>query len=222
MYKTCNIVMLPTKNKATKEELFIESNNQLDISCMNIGCRFNAQHLYITSDEEIKKNDWCYNSKRKSIGLGKYMIGTNEFIFCKKIIATTDTSLKLYDSEVLVSASGFSMNTDDINLPQPPQQFIQKYIEEYNKGNVITKVMVEYEVMDISTMTSDIKTYPNLNIETLKINSDNTINIKPIKDSWSREEVIELLNKFAYDVSGNGMLVTAQLKVNEFWIEENL
>ena len=30
-------------------------------------------------------------------------------------------------------------------MPQTPKSFIQKFIEEYNKGNVITEVMVEYE-----------------------------------------------------------------------------
>ena len=29
----------------------------------------------------------------------------------------------------------------------------------------------------------------------LKLNTDNTVNIKSIKDSWSREEVIELCKK---------------------------
>ena len=56
----------------------------------------------------------------------------------------------------------------------------------------------------------------------LKLDSQNQITIREQKDSWSREEVIKLLNKFACDVAGNGMLITAQLKAHEWWIKENL
>ena len=85
------------------------------------------------------------------------------------------------------------------NLPQPSQQFIQKYIEEYNKGNVITDVLVEYELVSneeyfLNTINPD-DDVPYFD-ERLKINSkDNTITIKKVKDSYSREEVIGFGNK---------------------------
>ena len=81
--------------------------------------------------------------------------------------------------------------------------------------------MVEYNVMDISTMTSDTKTYPNLDIETLKVNSDNIINIKPIKTNWSREEVETLIRQWAsFTVTGRGQW----WKPNDLdnWIKQNL
>ena len=50
-------------------------------------------------------------------------------VLSEKIIATTDISL-----------------VKEYNLPEPSQSFIQKYIEEYNRGNIITDVLVEYEI----------------------------------------------------------------------------
>ena len=210
----CNVVMLSTQSKSIYKNAILKTySNKFTHPSKLILSNVNAQHgnttpleqqlwkgnlelqhLYITSDEEIKKNDWCYNSKRKSIELGKYMIGTNEFIFCKKIIATTDTSL---------------------GLPQLPQQFIEKYIEEYNKGNVITKVMVEYVQVPNSVFIQVLEA-PYIQ---LKINSDNTINIKPIKVSWNREEVIKLLKSMPNFFNNS---IDKQIELRNQWIEENL
>ena len=200
MWKNSHVVMLPTQSKAVRlGQLVIGAGNNLFSSrkSNNIGS-LTAYELYITSDEEIEEGDWCYNSKRKSIESGKYMIGTNEFIFYKKIIATTNTSLYIEDLQDKLCGQ---------LLPQPSIQFIEKYIEEYNKGNVITKVMVEYE----DSHTSQSKT------PYLKINPDYTINIKPIKDSWSREEVITII----YNVTHQKGITCIGVDFDK-WIKENL
>jgi hypothetical protein len=46
---------------------------------------------------------------------------------------------------------------------------------------------------------------------------DNTINISMPKDSWSREEVIELIQKYSKECTGWPWFET-----DEKWIEENL
>ena len=82
-------------------------------------------------------------------------------VLSEKIIATTDISL-----------------VKEYNLPQPSQQFIQKYIEEYNKGNIITDVLVEYE-SDFNSCfcTKDICNGNNCP-KKLKVNpKDNSLNI---------------------------------------------
>ena len=78
---------------------------------------------------------------------------------CKKVIATTDTSLKQFIYTTMVIDEG------DIyqSLPQPSQQFIEKYIEEYNKGNIIIDVLVEYE-----------QDYTNRNCSTCSLGTDGT------------------------------------------------
>ena len=52
-------------------------------------------------------------------------------------------------------------------------------------------------------------------IDVLKTNSDNTINIKPIKDNWNREELIILLKVFERDIIHNRVIL-------DDWIEENI
>ena len=79
--------------------------------------------------------------------------------------------------------------------------FIQKYIEEYNRGNIITDVLVEYELISNeeyfgNTINPD-DDVPYFD-ERLKINSkDNTITIKKVKDSYTQEEVDRMLDEQA-------------------------
>lgn len=179
-----NVVMLPTKNESS---LWINCENKLKIHIKDRMCpgKQEFQHLYITLDEKLNKDEWyCspmeivsrYNSIEK--------LPSN----WRKIIATTNESL---------------------GLPQLSKQFIEKYIEEYNKGNQITEVLVE--ITD-SYLESDYKFK-------LKLDSQNQITIRKQKDSWSREEVIDLISDWTKMKSGLNMNLP-----NNFnqWIEENL
>ena len=76
------------------------------------------QHLYIISDDEIKKGDYIYCTITNAIEIAKY--NHDDLIRdWKKVIATTDKTLS---------------QTSRTEIPQPSQQFIQKFVEEYNKG----------------------------------------------------------------------------------------
>ena len=105
---------------------------------------------------------------------------------CKKIIATTDSSLwrpsHKYASDVIL-------------LPQPSQQFIEKFVEEYNKGNMITDVLVEYElkITHGGRINNNTKMWEELTINP----KDNTITIKKVKKSYTQEEVDRLLDEQA-------------------------
>ena len=150
---------------------------------------------------------------------GKYYLKTETGY--REVLATTDESL---EPRNLYSNSGLFKTI----LPQPSQQFIQKYIEEYNKGNVITDVLVEYELISNeeyfgNTVNPD-DDVPYFD-EKLKINpKDNNIIIKIAKDSWSREEVIEFGNKVK-EYCKNGWKSDSLHRVFfewDKWIEENL
>jgi hypothetical protein len=149
-------------------------------------------------------------------------------IYCKKIIATNDESIVAKfgnDGEIY----GKMKN----GLPQIPQSFIQQFIIEYNKGNIITKVMVEYRnIVPQSEFEKNPEFYgtgmfnkrlPAISV--LKINPDNTINIQPIKTSWSIEEVTELVLK-AYNAGWNNYCDMIQGRCTGIYskefIEENL
>ena len=219
-FKRAQAILLETKNKSQiwsnkGRRLYFNQNNPNDI---NDEIRYN---IPIISDDEIKEGDWCLtglkiirkcksilysNNNFKSINGYEFEDGTKDTSSaCKKIIATTDTSLTInsyYEIE----------GNQQIQLPQPSQQFIEKYIESYNKGELITDVLVEYE-LGLNNIAGDYN-----NIQILKVNpKDNTITIKKLKESWSREEVIELLTKVIVK-SKNGDDIP---RINK-WIEENL
>ena len=94
-------------------------------------------------------------------------------------------------------------------LPQPSQQFIEKYIESYNKGEIITDVLVEYdEVYDINHYTENFN-YNTISLKEEKINfrynlkvnpKDNTITINLVKKIlYTQEQVIKLLHQDVND-----------------------
>lgn len=191
MFKKANVVMLPTNEKAN----IAKYNNTLYNTIKDKDysqCYY--QHFYITSDEEIKKGDWYYDCECKVKA---------------KICRLADDELPMsYDRKIIASTN------PSLNLPQPSPQFIQKYIEEYNKGNIITEVMVEYEVN-----SKDIIKF-GARGEHVKVNSkDNTITIKKIKDSWTREEVVKLIKEYHASFAS---YPTMNLDLRDNWISKNL
>jgi len=238
--KKHQIVMLPTEKA---EDCLYLQNGKLNYhkgyltqEYLKYSLNAKSYHLYILSDEEIKEGDWFmditpmnYGKIYQSVGFSKSKgyehwikstIGVikEPIIQCKKIIATRDTSLKILCNKC--EGAGWMLECKNCNgeglisLPQPSTSFIQKYIEEYNKGNVITDVMVEYE--GIEWLDKPLKYFPKINLK------DNTITIRPIKNNWTREEVIELCKKAYKDSNSTGLdKKTLELESND-WIEENL
>ena len=197
----CNVVMLPTKNESS---LWINCENKLKIHIKDRMCpgKQEFQYLYITLDEKLSKDEWyCSPMGIVSIYNGIEKLPSN----WRKIIATTDESLILNNNTAFAKL-----------FPQLSQQFIQHYIEEYNKGNIITKVEIEY-IADYESNSMSIGS------PELKITSHNTINIKPIKDIYNRKEVIKLLNDFGEHVCeqllGHKLIMIGEL---DKWCKENL
>ena len=188
LFKRVKVVMLPTNEKAN---IKLGKNKLLVCNTLGYDAHFTNQHLYIVSNETKKDGDWVLpNDLNNPFNRKPYKFSSISAPLpywcnpdsCKKIISTTDIL--------------FTPTKDMINpyLPQPSDSFIKYFIVEYNKGNIITDVMVEYEEAEEYD-----KVYGHENkFPRLLINSDNTINIKLIKDSWNREEVIELMAKAFY------------------------
>lgn len=224
--------MLPTNEKAqlnnlcvggiNKEVFQLKTNNSL--FNFNQFQDWNLQHLYITSDEEIKVDDWMYSQMdgypTQWDGDLSESKNPKEYGY-NKIISTTDKS---------ITTPGYnSFDEDDIcncYLPKPSQQFIEKYIEEYNKGNIITDVLVEYNK---ATYEKWMKNGASPVFDTIKVNpKDNTITIKKVKDSYSREEVRKLcIDAFISGTVARNKIGTVkdseiELKNMNIWLAENL
>ena len=221
-FKKGKVVMLPTNEKSLNSVFSLRSDKPYLMSEQN--SPFKARiydtkdlyhtyfHLYIISDDEIKLFDWVYNNKENIV---EQITSKTQLIFVleenkenqtfKKIIATTDESLYFKDTNKnpkQYMGSYMSMSLGE-RLPQPSQQFIQKFVEEYNKGNIITDVLVEYNCGDSHCSLFGCQKHlgcKNESIQTVKINpKDNTITIKKVKDSWSREELTDILQVYRLD-----------------------
>lgn len=193
-FKRAKGVMLPTRDNHSQLEIDDLNTNKLSFELKQYVCK-NPQHLYIISEDEIKEGDWCYcklDSKPIQYFKEKYQSIRNDIreYGYKKIIATTDTSVtyNYYDSDSYGIPQVFK-------LPQPSQQFIEKYIESYNKGEVITDLLVEYSPSSIT-----LQTYSNQQIDdslkalSLKVNpKDNTITTKKLKDNFTINEIEKAL-----------------------------
>lgn len=203
--KRAQVIMLPTKNNGTIDTYdsgkICLTNEKTDWSWKK-----DFNELYIVSDDEIKEGDWCYDKLNDNIYQATKIVIHNlkslEYeLYLKKIIASTDTALTIVDKHMFNS---YSNN----HLPQPSQQFIEKYIESYNKNEVITDVLVDYKTNILYPMIEN-------NNLILKVNpKDNTITIKKLKNSWNREEVFALITTF------NNAKVDAPNVLE--WIENNL
>ena len=219
-FQTVKVTILPAnevKGDFSKERIYPcllkyswmfdeEETGKLIYSDSNIRTPTQLQHLYIISDDEIKEGDWFIDLKDNTIWQNKAKENMRKSIFpeCKKIISTTDSSLS---------------QTSRAEIPQPSDSFIKKYIEEYNKGNIITDVLVEYNCGDSHCSLFGCQKYlgcKNESIQTVKINpKDNTITIKKVKDSWNREEILNDIEQ----------AIIQGLDIGQYrdkWIKENL
>lgn len=252
MFKRCEVVKLPTNEKATlKSDLAINENNLLFQPSKLEGTWFflnKFQHLYILSDDKIEEGDWVYeNNLNQETKIYQIIKREGKLLFfrfrsvpiwlennnhgCKKIIATTDTSLSSIIHSNYPSGNTTGVRTL-IEVPQIPQSFIDHYIQQYNKGNIITEVMVEYVdnwyIYIPSGKYHDdepVKMKGNLGEGDyyLKVNPNNTINIKSLKDSWTREELVQILSEFGKDVVNKESHLPHMFELYAIdWIEQNL
>lgn len=227
MWKTCQLIMLSANTKAEVGEYAIMLNSTTGINPylshgiiqreqgFNIKC--NKQHLYITSDEKIKEEDWfiildgtssihqCKSVSLEYIDFKDVNGFCSKPSVCKKIIATTEKSL---------------------NLPKIPQFFIENFVKEYNTGNVIKEVSVKYETKLERVFSHSGNRIQEKSDPFLKVNpKDNTITIRKVKDSFSKEEVIELLRNFNEDfgkLSLYGDFKNTDIPKFNKWIKNNL
>ena len=167
MVKDCKVVMLPIDKKAKFNDLVINPFFDWLFQFKHQNCTEYAQHLYILSDEEIKQGDWILDIKNpiKPRQVKTKHLLEDLFDTEKKIIATTDSSL---------TREIFGLGeTAMCPLPKPPQSFIDKFVEQYNKENVIENVMVEYVINNKGYDKKE--DFPYQECEILKVNQSNEI-----------------------------------------------
>ncbi len=208
-FKKSRVVMLPTNKKAENGNIILNTpNNQLYImknrekhsnyDTIHVeGSSFYEwdkamipHHLYFITDDGIKEGDWQYTITHGITKVKNLLWSEQEC--AKKVIATTDLEIAIKKGEYNIGelSRKIMIPTETTILPQPSKLFIQKYLDMYNKKTAIESCMIEYE--------QPFPGNPSI-FDKLKINSNNEITIKRIKDSWNRKEVIDLFSKYQYD-----------------------
>ena len=150
MKKESQVIIIPTDKASCIHRNKVKTDSGYEYrltyhetpsKCKNDGLLSGNQHLYITTDEEIKEGDWYIddaNQVRQAVTSDlEYWETRKEY---KKIIATTDKSLIIetwYDSIDLGKQPRY------VNLPSIQQSFIEAYCK-----NPVDKVMIEYTLPD--------------------------------------------------------------------------
>ena len=179
---------------------------------------YEPQHLYILSDEEIKRGDWFVNLG--SGGHPKVAIyqansenskAINEFNFpeIKKIIGTTNSELHL--NKIVEE----DMHMYKEPLPQISQDLIKSYVE-----NPFDKVMVEY--LTKLEKGTDLGNECNYIVpDKPKLNQDGTLAVTLVeKKMYSREEVEDMFRNAIGEIHSPDYDDTFENL--SIWIKENL
>lgn len=229
-YQECDVVMLATKQTSNGRHIVFNEQNKLcirDVWSTDSQFTLSIQHLYILSNEEIKEGDWYFDSNYKLI-LQATNVSTNilnkEY---KKVIATTDSSLRLKcgcsGMQDKVKCNWMCQTHRDFELPQPSESFIKKFIQSYNEGNVITKALVQFEKCYAQQQNSEI----DLEYYRIKADGANQITTIKLKDSWSKEEHILNLLNYRNDLlveltRCRNLRISLKKEFTDKWIEQNL
>ena len=161
-------------------------------------CKKQELILISLEDEKIEGNNYVYNNKRKIIELFKYIQGTCEEIFCRKVITRQS---------------------------QIPAEYISKFIEQYNNGSV-EDLEIEMEHYWINSdsikgnfFTEVAKFEPSINQYDAILNNRpkltngfvTIVEKEPIR--YIEKEVRELLKKVLIDEPDE----SDQMSAEDFW-----
>lgn len=194
MEKNCKVVMLPTE-KAEKG-CIIDFTKYKEV-CQTYSTREylssiggKANHLYLISDDEIKKDDWYLCGRdSKPVYYDKWQREPLSGYKNKKIIASTDPDLGITDHQI-------SPVPNFVDFPQIPESFIKAYVE----ANGIDEVEVEYEEVYIEP--EGIHSNRGVFVERLKLTDNNEViithigGVDPVEEKpWTQSEIYMALQK---------------------------
>lgn len=170
MKKKVMVVMLPTE-----KGIIYKGNYTNDLSTINLSSihteHYTAQHLYFISNDEIRNRDYVI------------MLDDFDHVFSTVQQYTAEPEQHINKNHRRVIAT-----TDkSLNLPLIPESFVSKYVEE--QGN-IKEVMIDM----YSCFSDDYSKDLTYQIDTRK---DNTVIVSKVKDTYTKEEMINAYNEGA-------------------------
>jgi hypothetical protein len=244
MRKKAQVVMLPTEKASFPHLGLNEWNNRLYLVSITQTIPHTPQHLYFTTDEEIKEGDWCLYQDEEDTFIGRMGIAPKEaplltndegtFLVCdedsknlKKIVASTNPDLWYFRKHTIVSSESIYSAVQIIG--KIPTDFIEAYVREQGK---ITEVMLEYEAYDIKRATIKGVTFrlftpefmlpPILDCKfRLKLRNNGSVIVHPVKERvWNDEQLKNRIFEFVQYMDGNGMTGTLRQTIEQ-WFDKN-
>ena len=127
MKEPIKVVMLETSDKTTLHLWTDENGSRPELCELEHSHTRNTQHLYITVSQPIKEGDWVIQTNFEKTNSSlilienemqcKYANDTNGSFTKRKIIATTDSELKIDLGHLCLDS-----------LPQVPQSFLKEFV----------------------------------------------------------------------------------------------
>lgn len=156
--------------------------------------------LYLTSDEEIKKGDWCMyiDGGSKDIRKVKY-IKENDLWFTEDTFSKRHNVVKIIATTTHLTQSLGEKVRGLKLLPKIPQDLISLYIKRYNEGSPLKQVWLETEDKVVEC-PDGIKGCEVLHLKKeLKLNSDGSV-IWTIGEEklYIREELKKAFSYYAH------------------------
>ena len=175
MNKSVRVLMIPTK-ETKNVTLWLNQSGQLLHTNMpdDMDGKYKGQHLYIVSDDVVELGDYHiamgiikeFPDKCIAYTDDEQLAAIKEIGGAKKVVSTTDCSL----------IEGIRWDKE-FPLPQIQQSFVENYVTEYNKGNIITEAFIEYNNDWCDNLQSAYPDHAHLYQPKLKVNPDYTVNL---------------------------------------------
>jgi len=222
-----SIMRLPQKNKLYSHVAGGEFRRGLQMG-------HQPQHLYFTTDEEIKEGDFFISTNKNTESQGVIMkcagVNAHNEVFTKKgqagergwhrsnvrkIVATTNPDLWIKKEKGKIQGSVHDFNFIDLSIPKIDIPFIEAYIKAYNECNPITKVLLE-----VGSITNTRNHTEKYQVEFLKIKPNGSVVVHPVKERmYTRAELKAALAK-SYNDRTLAIAEEREFNLKE-WFEEN-
>lgn len=227
MYKTCNVHLVPTGEKAKIDELTINATNPNALFIMSKKVYLAWEAMFLLTDEKVG---------------GEHLRGNHIIITSDDKLSISDLMFDTEDEHILICESLKYLNTGrwkkiiaatkslNKSLPKPSENWMEHFIKEYERGNRITNVQIEYDycgIHDKNVLGSEEVTMTDENIAIMGFklkttdNNEIIINIEPVEPIlYTEEDVKEFFELYRKYVDDFPSVRTTRNKLNK-WFENN-
>lgn len=153
IFEKAYVVLLPVKHETS---VFLVGNQLYNYHKPQEGNGKNTinQAFYFFNDEKLEDGDWGYSTITQSINkINNAKIAKG--LGYKKIFATTNEKIEIEIKPCMLAPCGA-----DMQYPQPSKSWINMFTEAYNKGKIISEVLVELKSSDLHFFWDNLRIDP--------------------------------------------------------------